>query len=265
MISLKIFITHTVIVFCLQCYCILAKPQPVFIAISNSKGVKHVTSATDAAMALNSLHFMEMFVGVKNSAEIKTYTQYAQQLSLEPDLPIEDDTSENTILSWTAKLIPGIFKRRKNAVQEEDANVTKKSLLQCPQSQFKSSPCPKHETVAEYVGQLWFLNKNGIRFRETIKIVAISSDGRSSTVECNTEYHNGSKWIRCSRIICELTSHAHDGDRSLQHHKEALRVEMTLDCELFVWLPLPHAAKQGVMNKISSVFESVALEFFDAN
>jgi hypothetical protein len=223
-----------------------------------------VTSATDAAMALNSVHFMEMFVGVKNSADVKTYTQYAQHSSTDPNLSIEDDALENTIYNWTAKLIPGIFKRRfKNSVQEEDASVTKESLLQSPQSQFKSSPSLKHETVAEYIGQLWFINKSGIRFRETIKIVAISSDGRSSTVECNTEYHNGSKWISCSKIICELTSHAHDEDRRLQQKNEAPRVKMTLDCELLVWLPLPHASMQGVRNKISSVFESAALEFFD--
>ena len=43
-----------------------------------------------------------------------------------------------------------------------------------------------------------------------------------------------------------------------------LGVKMTLDCELLVWLPLPKAASKAVGKKISSVFESVAIDYFEA-
>lgn len=263
-----------VVIFLLKC-CINtnATTHPVFISTSKSKGVKPVISATEAAVALNSIHFMERLIGVKNSAEVKTYTQSANVLATDYVHSRNGDataTPGRTMFSWTKNIMPNILKQRfLSSMQDDDVKITNNNSVHCSRSKSKwrisSNPCPTHETVAEYIGQLWFLNKSGIRFRETMKVVAISPDGKSSTVECNTEYHNGSKWISCSKIICEFTSHSNDRDAEVRQNSDDLGVKMKLDCELLVWLPLPNAAKNGVKNKISSVFESVALDFFNTN
>ena len=45
---------------------------------------------------------------------------------------------------------------------------------------------------------------------------------------------------------------------------ERMRVKMTLDYKLLIWLPLPPAAvRRAVAKKIIAVFESVAVAFFD--
>lgn len=253
----------SILILCCLTY---AKPQPVFIGTSKSKNVKPVNSATDAAIALNSIHFMELLIGVKNSADVQTYTQSGNTPKANHEKSLKGVTTANA--SWT-KLIPSILKQRLS-IQDDSANITNdNTYIPCsqPTSEWRiPNPCPKHETVAEYTGQLWFLNKSGIRFRETIKIVSISPDGKSSALECNTEYHNGSKWVGCSKIICEFTSHTNDNSSgSLQKNKNEIGLKMSLDCELLVWLPLPNAATKGVRNKISSVFENVALQFLNAN
>eukprot|EP00956_Cyclotella_meneghiniana_P020573 scaffold36478_cov69-Cyclotella_meneghiniana.AAC.14 len=119
----------------------------------------------------------------------------------------------------------------------------------------------KHETVAEYTGQLWFLNKHGIQFREIINVVSVSPDGNLATVECNTEYYNGRKWISCSKVICEFSSHLGEGDNS--HQEREWGIKILLDCELLVWLPLPRAAERKVREKIRSIFESVVIDFYN--
>lgn len=136
------------------------------------------------------------------------------------------------------------------------------------------SPCPSYETVAEYIGRLWFMNnnnynddanKNGIKFRETIKVVSLSHDGTTATVECHTEYYNGSAWVSCCKITCEFSSNAPSGEERDGEEGRAvdLGLKMTLECELLVWLPLPGSASRAVKRKIRSVFESVALDFLD--
>lgn len=218
-------------------------------------------------MAINSIQFMEMLISIKNSADVKTYTQSANTVD---DGYRERDDTKDKGFGWTEAFSswPRILKQRlTNSIRDEDvSNANDKSVVHCSTLQTNSAwniknSCPKHETVAEYIGRLWFLNKSGIKFRETIKVVAISPDGKSSSVECHTEYHNGEKWISCSKIICEFTSNVQqEGSLKLDG---GLGVKMTLDCELLIWLPLPHAAKTGVKNKISSVFETVAVDFFN--
>ena len=97
----------------------------------------------------------------------------------------------------------------------------------------------------------------------------MQEDGQSSTVECTTQYHNGSRWVDCSRVTCNFASVPIGpvGDTSgVQREGNIVndaRVKMTLDCEVLVWLPLPKAASNAVGKKISSVFKTVALDFFD--
>lgn len=242
-----------------------ARSHPVFVA-TNPKGAKPVSSATDAAMALNSIQFMERLIGIKNAADIKTYTQSTRRFEGDP-YPLERHNEEiRPMFSWTERIIPDFVKRMLSVSlhKEVNSNAVESSDFKCSKLSLSiSNPCPKHETVAEYIGQLWFLNKRGIKFRETIKVVAISSDGRSSTVECHTEYNNGEKWISCSRIICEFRTHTHNEIESSLKNNKSKGIKMHLNCELLVWLPLPSAAKKGVKNKISSVFEKVALEYLE--
>jgi hypothetical protein len=109
-------------------------------------------------------------------------------------------------------------------------------------------------------------NKNGIKFRETIKVVSLSHDGKTARVECHTEYYNGSTWVSCCKIICEFSSTRPSGQESEEEEEGSsvdLGVKMTLDCELLVWLPLPGSASRAVRRKIGSVFESVALDFLE--
>ena len=118
-----------------------------------------------------------------------------------------------------------------------------------------------NQHVAEYIGHLWFVKTNGIKFRETIKVLSISPSGESSTVECSTEYYNGSTWVHCSRIVCVFHSIPIQKLEDDNVQDRELGVKMALDCELLVWLPLPGAASRAVKRQIGSVFESAARAF----
>lgn len=237
-----------------------------------------VYTASDAAVALNSIQFMEMLTGIKNSMDVKTYTKsLTRQQPISNDSDIASSESNNdtadlatTTAIWTKSLsvVSRWFRRRAvTHTDDRDTNETTELMYNQCSSQSTSiwnmaskNTCPSHETVSEYVGRLWFLpDSKALKFRETIKIVSLSPDGNSSTVECNTEYHNGSNWVDCSKIVCRFVSVENNVVKG-----KRLGVKMTLDCELLVWLPLPKAASKAVGKKISSVFESVAIDYFEA-
>ena len=239
-----------------------AKPQPVFIDIS--RNTKPAPTATDAAMGLNSIQFMEKLIGVKNSADIRTYTRSAELFS-DPNYHLVSE--ETKVVSKLWNFIRGKFKHAPSAQhygqEVSTANENNLILPSKPNSKWYANQKMQqnYETVAEYTGQLWFLNKHGIQFREIINVVSVSPDGKSATIECHTEYYNGRIWISCSKIICEFTSHLREGGNSQQETE--CGVKMLLDCELLVWLPLPRAAERKVREKISSIFESVVIDFFN--
>ena len=117
-------------------------------------------------------------------------------------------------------------------------------------------------------------SRGTIKFKETIHVLETSVDGSTSIVECNTQYHNGDEWIDCSRVICHFSSSLEKVGSTTRNDDscnddnqvglmERRRVKMTLDCKLLIWLPLPPAARRAVARKIISVFESVAVAFFD--
>lgn len=220
-------------------------PNEVFIATGQSAHHHHtpsrrkiilhphvVTTATDAAIAMNSIAFIELLSGAKNTADIKTYTRAPIFLH-----SVADGSSNNY-----------------DKLSEGNSESERLS------SGFAST---SNETVSEYLGRLWFLPETGIRFRETIRILSVSTDGQSSTVECITQYQRGSRWIDCSRIICTFSSAslASVGSEKMAPEKKA-DVKMELECELLVWLPMPNAVSKQVASKIRSVFETVALDFF---
>lgn len=69
-----------------------------------------------------------------------------------------------------------------------------------------------------------------------------------------------------SVIILDSVGNKNDGEEQEENwseDEEEVKVKMALDSELLVWLPLPKAASNAVGKKISSVFEAVALDFFE--
>jgi len=231
-----------------------------------------VNTATDAAIAMNSIKFMELLSGEKKADDIKTYTQALQRLAIvdHTSASIEQhdhSTPNENISSWGFSnwiFAPG--NNEPNSVHSTSHDCLPKSINESIHP--SKYTCTSHETVSEYIGRLWFLpaSKGAIRFRETIRVLAMSSDGQSSTVECISQYHNGSEWIDCSKLVCKFSSVPLDsvgnGEEQESGDQEA-KVRMSLDSEILVWLPLPKVASRAVGKKISSVFESVALDFFE--
>ena len=105
-------------------------------------------------------------------------------------------------------------------------------------------------TTTEYTGNLWFMRNKGIRFRETVSVSDVSSDGKYATVECITTYHTGGKWHDCSKVTCKLLA----VDRG---------INMVTESELLGKVPLPGLAGTAVRSKITAAFESAAEAFFD--
>lgn len=105
-------------------------------------------------------------------------------------------------------------------------------------------------TTTEYTGNLWFMRNKGIRFRETVGVSDVSSDGKYATVEVHTKYRTGGKWHDCSRVTCKLSA----VDRG---------INMVTDSELLVKVPFPGLAGKKVRSKITGAFETAAKAFFD--
>mmetsp|Transcript_2495 Transcript_2495/g.3684 ORF Transcript_2495/g.3684 Transcript_2495/m.3684 type:complete len:305 (+) Transcript_2495:140-1054(+) len=251
-----------------------------------------VSTAVDAALAINSIKFMNTLCGRKNTADVRTFTQSITSslgntnnvhVQTKNDSCIEKqnasrDDDDETL--WTLLNVffrneeqqdcPEIISPEENSDPNSSSSLHNKSNTNLPQS------TSTHETVAEYIGKLWFLpkDKGTIKFRETIRIISLGLDGETSTVECHTQYYNGSEWVDCSKVLCHFTSLStnyqqvrtdminDDGDAASTASLQQ-KVKMTLDCELLVWLPLPSVASKAVRKKISSVFEEIVAEFFD--
>jgi hypothetical protein len=254
-----------------------------------------VSTAADVAIAMNSLAFMNTLCGRKNTADVKTFTQAItssmghtnnsmQKKTYDSSIEKRNNASEgdddSTLPSWT--FLSVLFRNEDQVCRPEispendhhDSNsnnihtTTKTTTTTIP-------PTTSHETVAEYIGKLWFLpkNKGTIKFRETIRILSLGLDGGTSTVECHTQYYNGQDWIDCSKVICHFSSvssnheegihtNVNDHDAASSSSSMLQKVKMTLDCKLLVWLPLPSVASKAVQKKISSVFEEIVAEFF---
>ena len=198
-------------------------------------------SAMDAAVAINSIEFISHLTSykMKDITDIKSWTQLVTASSCQhTTYSISNrNVSELGISAW----ISGI----------------------------KSPGCGDrtiHETVIEYLAQLWFLpyKKDGFRFRETIRVISISTDGQTATVECTAQYHNGSRWVDCSRVVCTLISKSLDDVANnvwgYKRKGERSSVKMSFDGELLVWLPKP--VSKAVKRTIISAFETAVLDFF---
>lgn len=240
-----------------------------------------VNSATDAAIAMNSIKFLELLSVEKAAADLKTYTQSPMQ----PPTTTVGHTSTTSIIeqhtqstqnesgsSWGFSswiFASGNTEQPKSNMHSNNHDCLPNESIHSSSKQHTITTCTSHETVSEYNARLWFLpaSKGVIRFRETIRVLEISHDGQSSTVECLSQYHNGSEWVDCSKLVCKFSSvgskFENGEQQEISSKDEESKVRMALDSELLVWLPLPKAASRAVGKKISSVFESVALGFFE--
>mmetsp|Transcript_1604 Transcript_1604/g.2224 ORF Transcript_1604/g.2224 Transcript_1604/m.2224 type:complete len:308 (-) Transcript_1604:40-963(-) len=256
-----------------------------------------VSTAADAAIALNSIAFMNSLCRRKNTADVRTFTQsitssidHANHVRdhvhknknniINNNSCIEKQTAskdeDNTPSLWT--LLNVFFRTNEEPDCSEimippKHNDNSSTVHNNPNTNLPQSNT--HETVAEYLGKLWFLpkNKGTIKFRETIRILSLGLDGETSTVECHTQYYNGSEWVDCSKVICHFSSllatnsAEYDASAGYSSSSSSLllqeKVKMTLDCELLVWLPLPSVASKAVRTKIGTIFEEIVAEFFD--
>lgn len=210
-----------------------------------------MSSPIDAAAAINSERFINLLVGEKGSKDVNTYTQKLSSSNSGHDRHVMSNTWG--ISKWM------MFGDRSSSADDGNSNDNN-SLVTTLTPSIDNHTSSSHETITEYKASLWFLsNSKGMRFRETIRILSISPDGQSSTVECISQYHNGSKWVDCSKVICNFSS----VPITKQNSKDDTRVRMILDGEVLVWLPLPKSAARAVGKKIINVFEQVALTFFD--
>ncbi len=221
-----------------------------------SQGSSMVTNtAKDAAIAMNSIGFITHLARYKESDDIKSYKQSMTPIGIEKS---SNNETTRGFYSWIG--LGGIMNRSGNTRSTEHLpglNTGDSNYL----STSHYSHTATHETVTEYnAKKIWFLPslKDGVRFREIIRVISISTDGQSSTVECTTQYHNGSRWVDCSRVICKFSSDVRDSSPELQKNK----IKMRLENEVLIWLPLPEAAIKAVGKKILSVFEQAALDFF---
>jgi len=249
-----------------------------------------VSTAADAALAINSIKFMNTLCGRKNTADVRTFTQSITSsmgntnnvhVQTKNDSCIEKRNASRDDDDETLWTLLNVFFRNEDQqdcpeiISPKPTNPSSSSLHNKSNTSLPQSTST-HETVAEYIGKLWFLpkDKGTIKFRETIRIISLGLDGETSTVECHTQYYNGSEWVDCSKVLCHFTSLStnyqqvrtdminDDGDAASTASLQQ-KVKMTLDCELLVWLPLPSVASKAVQKKISSVFEEIVAEFFD--
>lgn len=249
-----------------------------------------VSTAADAALAINSIKFMNTLCGRKNTADVRTFTQSITSsmgntnnvhVQTKNDSCIDKQNASRGDDDETLWTLLNVFFRNEEQqdcpeiISPKPTNPSSSSLHNKSNTSLPQSTST-HETVAEYIGKLWFLpkDKGTIKFRETIRIISLGLDGETSTVECHTQYYNGSEWVDCSKVLCHFSSLStnyqqvrtdminDDGDAASTASLQQ-KVKMTLDCELLVWLPLPSVASKAVQKKISSVFEEIVAEFFD--
>mmetsp|Transcript_23324 Transcript_23324/g.34822 ORF Transcript_23324/g.34822 Transcript_23324/m.34822 type:complete len:302 (+) Transcript_23324:163-1068(+) len=248
-----------------------------------------VSTAADAALAINSIEFMNTLCGRKNTADVRTFTQsitssmgHTNNVHVQPKndscIDKRNASRDDDETQWT--LLNVFFRNEEQQdcpeiISPEEKTDPSSSLHNKSYTNLPQSTTSTHETVAEYIGKLWFLpkDKGTIKFRETIRIISLGLDGETSTVECHTQYYNGSEWVDCSKVLCHFTSLStnyqqvrtdmNNDDDAASTTSMQQKVKMTLDCELLVWLPLPSVASKAVRKKISSVFEEIVAEFFD--
>eukprot|EP00563_Minutocellus_polymorphus_P019914 CAMPEP_0197716192 /NCGR_PEP_ID=MMETSP1434-20131217/1167_1 /TAXON_ID=265543 /ORGANISM="Minutocellus polymorphus, Strain CCMP3303" /LENGTH=292 /DNA_ID=CAMNT_0043300513 /DNA_START=153 /DNA_END=1028 /DNA_ORIENTATION=- len=212
--------------------------------------------AISAAKSMNSVAFLSKLVALKETSEVRYFQSH------QPEPAVANIARGGGVAGQKQKK-KGNFRRRVvTAVQsgtvqlsagrddlDDETKVDCEKSQDIPDGGVASNSLSK-TTTTEYTGNLWFMRNKGIRFRETVRVSDISSDGKSATVECITKYRTRSGWNDCSKVTCTLSA----VDRG---------ITMVTDSKLLVNLPLPGLAGKAVRSKISAAFESAAEDFFD--
>jgi len=208
-----------------------------------------------AAKSMNSVAFLSKLVSLKDTSNVEYFKSHKQELAAANVARGGGVASQNqrkqgyflrrvasAARSGTVQLSAG-----RDAIHEEtkvDSDQSHRITDGGVASKLSET------TTTEYTGNLWFMRNKGIRFRETVSVSDVSSDGKYATVECITTYHTGGKWHDCSKVTCKLSA----VDRG---------INMVTDSELLVKVPLPGLAGNAVRSKITAAFESAAEAFFD--
>lgn len=112
-------------------------------------------------------------------------------------------------------------------------------------------------SVVEYTGRLWFLNKLGVQFQESVQINKLSECGKYATIECVTKYKRKNKWVDCSKVICSFLKSDEHNDDNDDHQGLSMKVVS----EVLVQLPLLGAGR-AVKKQITKTFEAATDSFF---
>jgi len=227
-------------------------PTPLSKKGRSGSNQKDVISA---AKSMNSVAFLSKLVSLKDTSNVKYFKSHKQELAVANVARGGGVASQNqrkrgyflrrvasAARSGTVQLSAG-----RDAIHEE-TKVDSEQSHGITDGGVASKL--SETTTTEYTGNLWFVRNKGIRFRETVSVSDVSSDGKYATVECITTYHTGGKWHDCSKVTCKLVA----VDRG---------INMVTESELLVKVPLPGLAGTAVRSKITAAFESAAEAFFD--
>mmetsp|Transcript_17809 Transcript_17809/g.42061 ORF Transcript_17809/g.42061 Transcript_17809/m.42061 type:complete len:295 (-) Transcript_17809:108-992(-) len=232
--------------------------RTLFIPTPPSKKGRSGSNQKDvlsAAKSMNSVAFLSKLVSLKDTSNVKYFKSHKQEVAVANVARGGGVASPNqrkrgyflrrvasAARSGTVQLSAG-----RDAIHEE-SKVDSDQLHGITDGGVASKL--SETTTTEYTGNLWFVRNKGIRFRETVSVSDVSSDGKNATVECITTYHTGGKWHDCSKVTCKLLA----VDRG---------INMVTESELLVKVPLPGLAGNAVRSKITAAFESAAEAFFD--
>lgn len=109
-------------------------------------------------------------------------------------------------------------------------------------------------SVVEYTGRLWFMNRQGIQFQESIKIGEVSKCGTFSTIECVTKYKSKSQWIDCSKVFCTFVAKS-------KNNRDAGELDMKVRSELLIPIPLLGIGG-SVRKQITKSFQAATQSYF---
>lgn len=180
-------------------------------------------TSTAVLRALNSEHFLRDLVALKDT-ENATY---------------------RTTTTTTRPSIAGTGPRKVNALSEDDANDD------------------VVVTSCEYTGKLWFLRKAGLRFRETVTVVAATGegdDGVAIVARCDSELRKNGKWIKCSSTTCTVGNDPTRDDA--KENEDGGAFAFVVKSELSVKLPL-RGVSSAVVKKINVTFQKAIKMFLE--
>ncbi len=185
-------------------------------------------SAKDAAVSMNSIHFLKELVQMKDTVNEKYYGLY------------KDGNNHSTIIEFGYDGDNnGDYNNKENGKIKVDGN----NII----------------SVVEYTGRLWFMkskqsSNNGIQFQESVRIHNLSDCGKYSTIECFTKYKSKDKWVDCSRVVCTFQSNddSQDGGGG---------IVMKMGSEILIQLPL-FGIGGAVKKQILKTFQKAADSYF---